>query len=136
MNAYISYNGNCRQVMEFYKSCLGGELVLNTIGESPIAGQCPTAIHGQILHAMLTAGPMVLMGSDMQGKEPFVKGNDVALSVSCGSEEELHSLFNSLSAGGNVIEGPTVMFWGALFTAFTDKFGTRWMLNYDKNMQQ
>lgn len=136
MNAYISYNGNCRQAMEFYKSCLGGELVLNTIGESPMAAQCPTAIHGQILHAMLTANGMVLMGSDMQSREPFVIGNNVALSVNCTSEEELRALFSSLSVGGTVMEGPTVMFWGALFAAFTDKFATRWMLNYDKNVPQ
>jgi PhnB protein len=27
-------------------------------------------------------------------------------------------------------------FWGALFAAFTDKFGVRWMLNFDKKQKQ
>jgi PhnB protein len=28
-----------------------------------------------------------------------------------------------------------VQFWGAMFGVFDDKFGIRWMLNYDKNQK-
>lgn len=135
MNAYINFEGNCRDVLNFYKDCLGGEVTLQTIGDSPMAPNCPAAIHGQILHGMLASGAMVIMGSDMHGKEPFVKGSNIALSINCSSEEEITTFYNKLSAGGMVAEPLGVSFWGATFAAFTDKYGMRWMLNYDKNAQ-
>ena len=35
LNAYLHFQDNCRQAMTFYKDCLGGELTLMTVGESP-----------------------------------------------------------------------------------------------------
>lgn len=133
INAYLNFEGNCREVMNFYKDCLGGELTIQTVAESPMADQCPTAMHGQILHAMLANGSMVIMASDMQGKVPFVKGDSIALSLNCSSEEEITRSYNNLSAGGNIYEKLGVMFWGAMFGSFTDKYGTRWMLNYNEH---
>lgn len=40
INAHLIFSGNYREAMNFYKSCLGGELTLQTIGESPLAGKC------------------------------------------------------------------------------------------------
>ena len=37
INSYLTFNGNCREAMTFYKECLGGELEFQTIGESPMA---------------------------------------------------------------------------------------------------
>lgn len=135
INAYINFDGNCTEVMNFYKDCLGGVLSIQTVGNSPMAPQCPAAMHDQVLHAVLASGSMVIMGSDMQGQEPFVKGDNIALSVSCTSEEEINDFYHKLSAGGTIAEPLGVMFWGATFAAFTDKYGIRWMLNYDKALQ-
>ena len=33
LNPYISFAGNAREAMEFYKDVFGGELTLNTFGE-------------------------------------------------------------------------------------------------------
>ena len=33
LNPYISFAGNARQAMEFYKGVFGGTLTLNTFGE-------------------------------------------------------------------------------------------------------
>ena len=33
LNPYISFDGNARQAMEFYKGVFGGTLTLNTFGE-------------------------------------------------------------------------------------------------------
>lgn len=41
INSYLTFNGNCREAMNFYKDCLGGELILQTIGESPLAYKMP-----------------------------------------------------------------------------------------------
>jgi PhnB protein len=136
INAYLNFNGNCRDAMNFYKECLGGELALQTVEGSPIEAQCPPAIKNQVLHASLMKDAILLMGSDMVGPDGFIKGNTMSLSLNCSSEEEINSFFSTLSAGGQIIHPLRVEFWGAIFGVFTDKFGVRWMLNYDKNAKQ
>lgn len=134
--AYIGFNGQCREAMGFYKECLGGDLTFLTFGEGPMAGQCPAGMEGQIMHSSLTKGPLLLMATDMTiPNEGFLKGNHMALSLNCSSEEEINHFFSSLSAGGQVVDSLGVKFWGAIFGVLTDKFGIRWMLNYDKNQQ-
>lgn len=133
INAYLNFSGNCREAMEFYKTCLVAELILQTIGSSPVEAQCPAATKDQILHASLTKGSLLLMGSDMAGPDGINKGNNIALSLNCSSEEEINTFFARLSAGGKIVDPLKPQFWGAIFGVFDDKFGIRWMLNYDKN---
>ena len=134
INAYVSFSGNCREAMTFYKECLGGELTLQTVGGSPIEAQCPAAMKDQILHSTLMKdGSLLLMGSDMVAPDGFIKGNNIALSVNCSSEGEINEFFSSLSASGKIIDPLKEQFWGAIFGVLTDKFGIRWMFNYDKN---
>jgi PhnB protein len=136
INAYLTFNGNCREVMTFYKDCLGAELAMQTVEGSAIEHQCPAAMKGQVLHASVMKEGLLLMGSDMIGPEGFVKGNTVALSLNCSSEEEINTFFNTLSDGGQIIHPLKMEFWGAIFGVFTDKYGMRWMLNYEKNNER
>jgi PhnB protein len=135
INAYINFDGNCREAMTFYKDCLGGELNMQTVEGSPIEAQCPPEMKQQILHASLTKDDLVIMGSDMQEPGGFTKGNNIALSLSCSSEEEIKTFFSKLSEGGKISHNLMQSFWGATFGVLTDKYGIRWMLNYDKNQQ-
>ena len=133
INAYVNFNGQCREAMDFYKECLGGELTLNQVADSPIAAQMPPEAGQSILHAMLVKDALVLMASDMIGRS-LVQGNSITLSLNCSTEEEGSTFFTKLSEGGQVSHPFQVMFWGAMFGAFTDKFGVNWMVNYDQNV--
>ena len=133
INAYLNFDGNCREAMTFYKECLGGELNLQKIEGSPMEGQCPAAMKDQIMHATLTKDALVLMGSDMNGPDGFIRGNNISLSLNCSSEEEINTFFAALAEGGKIFEPLKDQFWGAIFGCVADKFGIRWMLNFDKN---
>ena len=132
INAYLNFNGNCREAMTFYKDCLGGDLMLQTIEGTPMEAECPTAMKHHILHSSLTKGELLLMGSDIIGPEGFIKGNTMALSINCSSEDEIEMFFTNLSSGGQIIHPLARQFWGASFGVLTDRFGIRWMFNYDK----
>lgn len=132
INAYLNFNGNCRDAMTFYQACLGGELSLQTVGESPMAGNMPAEAKDRIMHASLIKGGLVLMGSDMMGAE-LKSGNQITLSINCSNEEEINTFFANLSAGGQIQDPVADMFWGAKFGALIDKFGISWIVNYDKN---
>ena len=128
----LTFNGNCREAMNFYKETLGGDLNLMTVKETPMAAQCPTGMQDAVMHAMLASDSFALMASDMIMGGTYQPGNNFSLTINCKSEEQIHSLFNKLAEGGQVLEPVKEQFWGALFGMLTDKFGTRWMLNYDK----
>ena len=133
INAYLNFGGDCREAMTFYKNCLGGELMFQTVEGSPIEAQCPAAIKHQVLHSSLTKNGLILMGSDMVGPAGLQKGNNISLSLSCSSEDEINNYFLKLTGGGKIIEDLKLQFWGAMFGVVTDKFGITWMLTYDKN---
>lgn len=126
LNPYLVFNGNCREAMEFYKECLGGELELNTVGGSPVAGQMPAEMQDKILHSRLTSGDIVLMAADMAAAEGHKHGNTITLCLVCGSDQEFDALFSKFLDGGTVTQEPRQEFFGR-FGALTDRFGFNWM---------
>jgi len=132
INSYLTFNGNCREAMTFYKQCFGGELVLQTVGESPMADKMPPQMKKSILHSTLTRGSLVLMGSDMVGDQGVIKGNTVSLMLNCSSEEEIKTCYSNLSNGGEATHPLENTFWGALFGDLTDKYGNHWLLHFQK----
>ena len=136
INAYLNFNGNTREAMTFYKECLGGELMLQTIEGSPFEARCPAGMMHQIMHSSLTRDGLILMASDMIAPDGLKQGNNISLSLNCTSEEEIRNFFSNLSEGGTIIEPLKAQFWGALFGCLTDKFGIRWMFNYDTKAAQ
>ena len=133
INAYIGFKGQCREAMTFYQECLGGDLMFQPIGGSPIESQFPAGLENEILHCALTKDGLLLMATDCIGPGGYTKGNNVALSLNCSSEDEIRAFYSKLSAGGQIMDPLKEQFWGALFGVFTDKFGIVWMLNYNKN---
>jgi len=134
INSYLTFSGNCRDAMSFYKQCLGGELVLQTVGESPLVDEMPKQMKNCILHSTLTNEALVLLGSDMVPQSGLVRGNSVALSLDCGDEDEIRDCYRRLSSGGTADYPLEKTFWGALFGGLTDKFGNHWLLSYSKNL--
>lgn len=131
INSYLTFSGNCREAMTFYKECLGGELIFQKIGESPLAGKMPEQMKESILHSTLINGSVTIMGSDMVGEQGLIKGNSVSLMLNCSSEEEIKNYYAKLSEGGKATHPLENTFWGALFGDLTDKFGNQWLLHFD-----
>lgn len=125
LNVYLTFNGNCREAMSFYQSCLGGDLDMQSVEDSPMAEQWPEAVQKNILHASLTNGQLVLSGSDM-GSEGLIKGTTISLALACSSEEEIESLFKNLSQQGKVTH-PLHKFYDGTIGALTDKYGMNWL---------
>ena len=132
INSYLTFNGNCREAMTFYKKCLGGELDFQTIGESSLSETMTKKMKDFILHATLRNGSLLLMGSDMVSENGLIKGNAVSLTLNCNSEKEIRRCYKKLSVGGKATHPLEDSFWGALFGGLTDKYGNIWLLNYSK----
>jgi len=136
INSYLTFNGNCREAMTFYKKCLGGELSFQTIGESPLSETMPAKMKNCIVHSVLTNQGFVLMGSDMVTERGLLKGNAVSLVLNCTSENEIRECYKRLSQGGEQTHPLENTFWNALFGGLTDKYGNNWMLNYNRGQTE
>jgi PhnB protein len=129
LTPYLLFEGNCRQAMEFYRSCLGGELIVTAVKDTPAKGQMPTSQHHKVLNARLRGTNVDMSASDWlrQGSNP-VHGNTSCLYLSGGTFQELQSAFEKLSEGGEVTDPLTRQFFG-MYGALNDKFGVRWMFH-------
>lgn len=130
LNPYITFKGNARQAMEFYKSVFGGKLDMNTFKDSGM----PTdpGAENQLMHAMLvTDNDMTIMASDVPDIAgiDYKVGSNFSISLSGDNEEELTGYFNGLATGGTIREPLKKAPWGDTFGMVTDKFGIMWMVN-------
>ena len=127
---HINFNGTCREAMTFYQQCLGGELTLHPVAGSPMADMVPAEAANNIPHAVLVSGTSTLLGSDMMTGR-IEQGNNMTVSVDCGSNLEINHLYAALAEGGHITHALKAEFWGATFGTLTDQFGTKWMFNHD-----
>lgn len=139
IHPYLNFNGNAADAFNFYKSVFGGEFAMFTqfkdMPPSPESGHSmPEEDLEKVMHVSLPIGEgYVLMASDVPQSSgyPMAQGNNVYLSVTADSKEEADRLFNGLSEGGEVEMPIQDTFWNAYFGSFTDKFGIKWMINFD-----
>lgn len=135
INSYLTFNGNCREAMKFYKNCLGGKLSYQTVGESPLCDKMPAQMKKRIVHSTLTTENIILMGSDMVNENGLVKGNAVSLMLNCSSDKEIKNSYKKLSQGGEQTHPLEDTFHGAVFGGLTDKYGNHWLLNYNRKQK-
>ncbi len=134
LNPYLMFDGTCEEAFKFYEGALGGKIVAMMRHEgSPMESQVPAEWRQKIMHARLTIGDEVLMGSDCPPNqcEPM-KGFSVTLSIENPTEAE--RLFQALSPGATVQMPIQETFWAQRFGMLVDRFGTPWMINCEKPM--
>lgn len=130
--SYLTFNGNCRQAMHFYQNCLGGQLYIQSVSESPLAEALPHRIKNLVLHSLLENENMVLMGTDMVDEEGLTRGNALSLLLDCSSKKEANHYYARLAEEGKATHPLTENIQGALFGGLTDKFGNQWLFLYRK----
>ncbi|MEU2280945.1 VOC family protein [Streptomyces sp. NPDC013178] len=130
LNPYLSFDGDARQAMEFYKEVFGGALTLNTYGDF---GQPDAPEADRIMHGMLeTPGGFTLMGADAPPGMEYTPGNNFSVSLSGDDETELRGYWEKLSAGGSVSVPMEKQMWGDVFGMCTDRFGVPWMVDIEE----
>lgn len=129
LNPYLSFDGRCEAAFKFYEKVLGGRIVaMMTYRDTPMKDQMPAESHGKIVHARLTVGERVLMGSDAPpGRYEPTKGITVILGIDQPAEAE--RVFKALSENGNVQMPIAETFWAQRFGMLVDQFGIPWMVN-------
>jgi len=125
LNPYISFAGDARQAMEFYKDVFGGTLVMSTFGDMGAPGD-----GDKIMHAVLeTDNGFTIMGADTPPGMEHRRGTDMAVSLSGDDSVQLTGYWEKLSGSGTVQVPLEKQMWGDVFGSCADRFGVSWMVN-------
>jgi PhnB protein len=126
LNPYLSFRGNAREAMDFYKQVFDGEVTSMTFGEQGDAARPADGIMHSELRA---ANGIVFMASDTPEEMPYTPGSSISMSLSGDSHADLRRYFERLSEGGQVGQQLTEAPWGDTFGMITDRYGVTWLVN-------
>ncbi len=127
LNPYLAFSGTTRQAMEFYQGVFGGELAVDTYGES---GMAAPGQEDKVMHAQLeTPAGYTLMASDAPPGMELTGRSDISVSLSGDDADDLRGYFTKLAEGGSVTMPLEKQVWGDEFGMCVDPFGVQWMVN-------
>lgn len=133
VQAYICFNGNCREAVEFYTQVFATESqqIMN-YGDLPPDPEnaIPEKAANLILHTWLNINGSKVMFSDTYPSMPFIAGNNISLTIVSTNLDEMRSTFDKLKVGGSVAMDLQETFWSKCYGMVTDKFGIPWQFSY------
>ena len=140
VSLYLNFMGNTEEAFNFYKSVFHTEfegplMRMKDIPPQPGMPPLPEEEKNKVMHVALPIlGETKLMATDMLASmgHKLIEGNNVTINLEPDTKEETDRLFNALSGGGSEIAPMRDEFWG-YWGCCKDKFGIRWMFNFDKN---
>lgn len=135
LTPFLLFEGNCAEAMAFYHACLGGELAITRVGDTPMKQRLPPEQHQKVAYAHLRSGPAEFSATDWlhPTRQPRV-GNTVALYAVGSSYAELRPVFDRLAAGGDpaLRDELREMPFGT-YGHLADRFGVHWFFRGEQN---
>jgi len=134
INAYVIFNGNCRQAVEFYAEVFQtSKPQIVTYGEgSPDDAEfsLPEEFKSKVMHTELIIDGSTVMFSDAYPGKPFVAGNNISLTLGTTDLDVVKHAFSRLAEGGTITMELQETSWSKYYGMLTDKFGIEWQFNY------
>ena len=132
---FLLFDGNCAEAMTFYHKCLGGELTLTKLGDTPMKDQFPPEKHNRLINAQLKSGAIEISATDWMASPAFEpkQGNTYAIFViGGGTYDELKTVFDKLSVEANKewFQELHDMPFGT-YGQFFDRFCVQWIFQGD-----
>ena len=135
---FLLFDGNCAEAMTFYHRCIGGELTITKLGDSPMKDMLPPDKHERIINAHLKSGSIEISATDWMASPQYEpkQGNTFAIFVLGEGYDELSAIFDKLSEGAKQdrfqeLHDMPIGTYGQ----FIDKFGVHWIFKGDKSQQ-
>jgi PhnB protein len=128
LTPFLLFDGNCAEAMGFYQSCLGGELTLTKVGDTPMKDHMPPERQHRVTYAHLRSGAIEFSATDWlhQTRKPR-QGNTVCMYISGGTYDELKAIFDKLAAGADqeLLDNLRDMPFGS-YGHLADQYGVHW----------
>jgi len=128
---YVSFNGNCAEVIALYEKAFGVKADISRYKDAPPENGYKPAegTENLIMHAGLEVGGAMLMLCDMPPESPVKIGGNIAIMVEFDDAGKAKSAFEILKDGSKIIMELQETFWSKCFGSLTDKFGVTWNIS-------
>ncbi len=103
-------------------------------GDGPSEMQSTPDFKDKVMHARLSVGDALLMGSDAP-PQMYEPAKGVTVSIGVEKPAEADRIFAALAEGGSVRMPINETFWAQRFGMLVDQFGTPWMINCERPAQ-
>jgi PhnB protein len=131
---FLLFDGNCAEAMTFYHKCLGGELTLTKLVDTPMKAQFSPEKHKRIINAQLKSGAIEISAADWMASPAFEprQGNTYAIFVIGEAYNQLKPVFDKLKDGAEKerLQELHDMPFG-IYGQFYDRFGVQWIFKGD-----
>ena len=125
---FLLFDGYCAQAMEFYKSCLGGDLTIVKVSDMPMKEQMPPEQHGKVAYAHLKNDSIEFSATDwLHPTRTPKQGNTVCMYLTGKTYRELKDVFDKLAVGADPVlldDLRDVPF--GIYGHLADKYGVHW----------
>jgi PhnB protein len=136
---FLLFDGNCAEAMTFYHKCLGGELTLTKLGDSPMKDMLPKEKWNRLINAHLKSGDIEISATDWMASPQYEtrRGNTFSIFVVGEAYDELKAVFDKLAEGAEkerfqeLHELPI-----GTYGQFTDKYGVQWIFLFNGEKQE
>lgn len=136
LTPFLLFDGNCAEAMAFYQACLGGELTVTKVGDSPVKDLQPLELHSKVAYAHLKSGSVEFSATDWQHQTRRPNpGNTVAMYLNGGTYDQLREVFDKLSVGADpdLLDDLRDLPFG-VYGHLADKYGVHWFFRGDSSM--
>ena len=131
---FLLFDGNCADAMRFYQSCLGGELTVTMLADTPMKDQAPPELHDKVAYARLVHGEVDISATDWQHQTRRPRqGNTVAVYLTGRSYEELQPIFDALAVGADpdLLDELRDLPFG-IYGHLADRYGVHWFFRGER----
>ncbi len=128
LSPFLLFEGNCAEAMQFYQSCLGGELEVTLLRDTPMRDNAPAHLHDKVAYAHLTSGSIEISATDWPHQTRIPRrGNTVGLYLTGGARADLQEVFDKLAAGADsaLLDELRDMPFGS-YGHLADRYGVHW----------
>lgn len=129
ISTFLMFEGNAEEAITFYTSLFENSEIVRIKQYGPKGPGGPEA-EGTVHHALFTLKGQKYMAYDSYIEHDFTFTPSISLFVECDSEEELETLFEELSDGGEVAMPLDNYGFSTRFGWVNDRFGVSWQLNF------
>jgi PhnB protein len=131
ISPYISFNGNCSEVIAFYEKAFNVKAEIVRYKDAPKDNgyEVQESTENLIMHAQFDLGSERIMLADMPPEHAVNNGTNFAIMAEFDSIDAAKNAFEALKDGAAINMELQETFWSKCFGSLTDKFGIIWNIS-------
>lgn len=133
---YLMFRDTCGEAFTRYQQIFGGELFMMRMGDAPPGEEpVPPEQADLVLHAAITVGDRVLMGSDDPTGGSAGSPDRVHVYHQAADIPTAEKVYAALAEGGEETQPLMETFFSPKWGMVTDRWGIRWMVGVAGNTE-